>query len=569
WTDNTTSEAGFRIDRCEGGACSDFTELTTVNIDITSYVDAAVCADPDQVSSYNYQVTAIKGVDWSSLPSAADAAAISAIVSPSALTIGSVSEDTVNLEWDYASSDLTGFRVSRCDGDATFCADSGNFAAPDEFNAVPAGNQLLLHMDESSWDGTAAEVVDASGHGNNGTSYGGMTTVDSGKYSRGGWFNGTNDYISTPLNIDQSSSSPGVTFEAWVYPTANNSSDKYVISTDNGGSDWSFSQRYTTWYVLNGSGLVSTGISAPLNTWQHIVVTFHPTGGVTFYKNGNQNVWSSGTIGVDSNDTNVTIGRRGVYTTTSYHFIGGIDEAAVYNRRLSAAEVLDRYQRHFRYSDPGLSISSPYHYKVSAYKNHLAPGCNWESNDTALINTATLAPPAPDGLTLSVFDTTHIDLSWNDNATSETDYRIQWCEGTGCSFPVDTIVNSAVLGIDAQNYIDPAVCEGRDYRYRVRAEKDWISEADNTWVTDWATGGVATLSKAATDNFSATELSESEIALAWDDNNIDEDSYLLQKCLHNNAASCLVDDDAAFTDTATSVRSTLWLKMDESSWGTV
>ncbi len=575
WTDNTTSETSFRIDRCQGSGCSNFTELTTVGPDITFYADTEVCADLNVDLPFNYRVTAIKDADWSSLPSNSSQAVLKKTGTSPTLSVVSRSEDIITLNLNYTSTDLTGFLFSRCDGDATFCADSGNFAAPENLIVTPAGSQLLMHMDEPALDGRTSEVADSSGHGNHGTSYGGMNT-GGGKYGRGGSFNGIDDYIRTPLIIDQSATTPGVTFEAWVYPTANNSSYKFVISTENGGYDWSIYQRNSNWYVMNGSNYIDTGVAVSLNAWQHIVAVFQPGVGVRFYKNGS-GVLATSAIGYDTNSAGndyVTIGRMGNTASSANHFVGGIDEVVVYNRVLSTAEVLARYQRPLRYVDSGLPVATPYSYRVKAYKDYPVPGCNWESSFSTVKSTATLAPPPPTDLSFSVVDTTNIKATWLDKATSETDYRIQWCEGTGCTFPASPTVNSTTLGANAQDYLDDAVCEGHDYRYQVRAEKDWVSEAVNTWVTTWTVGTaeVHAKDKSATDSFASEVLSESEISLTWADNNTDEDTYILQRCLNTNVAvDCpvdAVDDQSTFENMDTTIFPTLWFKMDETSWGT-
>jgi hypothetical protein len=37
WTDNSSNEQGFRIERCMGAGCTSFAEVATVGADVTSY----------------------------------------------------------------------------------------------------------------------------------------------------------------------------------------------------------------------------------------------------------------------------------------------------------------------------------------------------------------------------------------------------------------------------------------------------------------------------------------------------------------------------------------------------
>lgn len=150
------------------------------------------------------------------------------------------------------------------------------------------------------------------------------------------WFDGVDDYVATPLNIDQGGSTPGLTFEAWVYPTTD-SGAHIVISSDNGGWDWSMEQNGATWAVFNGSGRWDTGFAVDVNQWQHVAAVFIPGTGVEFYKNG-QRAFNSG-IGYDGSDRAVAIGRNPGYGS---YFAGAIDEVRVWNRPRSEAEPAAR-----------------------------------------------------------------------------------------------------------------------------------------------------------------------------------------------------------------------------------
>lgn len=151
------------------------------------------------------------------------------------------------------------------------------------------------------------------------------------------WFDGVDDYVATPLNIDQGGSTPGLTFEAWVYPTTD-SGAHIVISSDNGGWDWSVEQNGATWAVFNGSGRWDTGFAVDVNQWQHVAAVFIPGTGVEFYKNG-QRAFNSG-IAYDGSDRAVAIGRNPGYGS---YFAGAIDEVRVWNRPRSEAEPAARF----------------------------------------------------------------------------------------------------------------------------------------------------------------------------------------------------------------------------------
>lgn len=56
WTDNTSDETGFKVERCQGTSCTNYTQLGTVGVNGTSYTDSAVAAN----TSYSYRVRATK-----------------------------------------------------------------------------------------------------------------------------------------------------------------------------------------------------------------------------------------------------------------------------------------------------------------------------------------------------------------------------------------------------------------------------------------------------------------------------------------------------------------------------
>ena len=57
WTDNSTDETQFSIERCQGARCSNFAQVTTVGAGITTYADQSLTAS----TTYRYQVRALNG----------------------------------------------------------------------------------------------------------------------------------------------------------------------------------------------------------------------------------------------------------------------------------------------------------------------------------------------------------------------------------------------------------------------------------------------------------------------------------------------------------------------------
>jgi hypothetical protein len=69
WTDNATTEDGFRIERCAGAGCSGFVEIATVGANVVSYQNTGLTAS----TSYNYRVRAFNAGGTSSYTNTATA----------------------------------------------------------------------------------------------------------------------------------------------------------------------------------------------------------------------------------------------------------------------------------------------------------------------------------------------------------------------------------------------------------------------------------------------------------------------------------------------------------------
>jgi len=168
-------------------------------------------------------------------------------------------------------------------------------------------------------------------------------------YGRSAVFNGSGASISTPLNIDQNTGSPGLTMEAWVNPASTSGGYHHVVSTDNGGYDWSILRIGSLWYVFTGENVRSTGMTATPNQWQHVAAVFIPGTGINFYLNGN--LATIPFIGLDASDNSISIGRNPGF---GEYFDGKIDEVRVFNKQLSQSEINDGMRKTLNGNENGL-----------------------------------------------------------------------------------------------------------------------------------------------------------------------------------------------------------------------
>ena len=171
-------------------------------------------------------------------------------------------------------------------------------------------------------------------------------------------FDGTNDFVhanGTAINLNNSdnTSSVPLSVSAWVYPD-NGTNDQLIfglykyLSFINGPSVFfgDNDTHFNYYDKINTSSIYSLN-SYSINNWHHVVLTIGDNRSGFLYVNGSSELTISGangeggldmfSIGVDYDSAGGTAGGVGEY------FDGKIDEVAVWNAKLSSAEVSSIY----------------------------------------------------------------------------------------------------------------------------------------------------------------------------------------------------------------------------------
>lgn len=114
WTDNSTNEAGFYIERCSGSACADFTPLAQVAANVTSYSNTALA--PGATFTYRVRAFNVGGNSGYSNTATATTQTGSVPNAPSNLRTTRIRRTSVDLAWNDNSNNENNFIVERCQG---------------------------------------------------------------------------------------------------------------------------------------------------------------------------------------------------------------------------------------------------------------------------------------------------------------------------------------------------------------------------------------------------------------------------------------------------------------------
>jgi hypothetical protein len=238
---------------------------------------------------------------------------------------------------------------------------------------VPGDNDLvlLLHFDNRSEFGeNNSFVYDFSGNGNNGTVSGAVFNRSGGKFAGAFKFDGNNSYIWSEAYLAGGNPAPNFSISFWFKAESVKDGNYIVAMRDNLLEDAGDIRFYSvglppTIRVMaerkkSISWMNAVGTTTPqAGLWYHVAVTYdNAADAMKVYLNGVNDTSSvnSGS-GVTSSWDNFSFGSK--WNNSGTYFNGTIDEVAIWNRTLSADEILNHYRL-----DEG-----KYYWKVNATDN--------------------------------------------------------------------------------------------------------------------------------------------------------------------------------------------------------
>jgi hypothetical protein len=145
------------------------------------------------------------------------------------------------------------------------------------------------------------------------------------------------------------------TINLWLYPTRYNGGNGYFVNREDAAAnavDWFWIGPYSGAFYFrigNGSDCCSNDLAfggfptlVPLNTWVNMCFTWKANGTSAIYKNGV--LYTSRSIGNIPNTNPAANGRFGLgHANADSYYNGKMPVAQIYNRQLTAAEILSNF----------------------------------------------------------------------------------------------------------------------------------------------------------------------------------------------------------------------------------
>ena len=437
WTNNSASATLNLIER-KTTASGTFSQIAQVAANVQSYSDTNGLA-PN--TKYYYQIRDTNGTIYSAYSNQPSATTFQAAPAPpSNLAITSVLSNKISLSWTDNSNNETGFKIQRKTGPtgtyATIATTAANLTAYND-TTVTDGTLYYYEVSATNAVGDSAPSNEVSGTTPLATPTGATATAVSSSQINLTW---TNNSASATLNLIERKTTVNGTYAQIAQVAANvqsysdtnglapNTKYYYQIRDTNG----------TIYSAYSNQPSATTFQAAPAPP-SNLAITSVLSNKISLSWTDNSN-----------NETGFKIQRKtgptGTYATIA----------------TTAANVT-------AYNDTTVTDGTLYYYEVSATNT---AGDSAPSNEVS--GTTPLA--APTGATAAAVSSSQINLTWVDNSSSETGYKIERKRtATGTFAQIDQV------GANVQSYSDGGLDAHTTYFYRVRATNGTIdSDYSNT-----------------------------------------------------------------------------------------
>lgn len=178
------------------------------------------------------------------------------------------------------------------------------------------------------------------------------------------------------------------------------------------------------------------------------------------------------------------------------------------------------------YTDPVLNAWTTYAYRLRAVNaNGSSSYSNYAYKTTLTSNGSGGVPAAPSNLSVAALVNNQLVLSWSDNASNETGFRIErTMDGTN-------FAEVSTVSADSTTYTDPGLNSWTTYAYRIRAfNAAGNSPYSNIFYKTTLTNNSGTIS-AAPSNLTGTLSGALQVTLHWRDNSTNETGFKVERSI--------------------------------------
>ena len=540
WTNNTSTETGFVVERCSGIGCSDFSALaasSSIAAHGTTFTDSSACSG----ISYSYRVKAKNaGMGWESGYS-----------SPAALATPPPSLSYPNLLLDPNFEDAaSGWPAAPAGGSA----DGTSIDTAPYFNG---GKSLKVVGDGALVMGRAQTVTVLpgqtyvlSGQVNSGLTAGGAScTVTGAGMADPGFSLGANDpqnnswvYLHQVIAIPEGTATVAVqcfttagslgtvSFDALSFSKAFTVTAAPLNEAGISLSWPDVSTDETGYRILKCSGAACAqagqvganvltytdgGLTPPGSAYEYRVLAYKSaTCGWNFPSSASATAATAATppapsaLSATANST-TQITLSWVNNTSSETGIV-VERCTGASCSFDGSILTTTGPAITSYVDTAVTSGTTYQYRIKAVNSQLP----WESAYTPAVTRATPAPAAPVLAVPTPVSDTRIDLSWSDPNSDESNYLV-----------VRDNVVIATRPANSTSYSDTGVTAGSSYTYLIRAAK----AATNPWSVDSNTR-TASPSTPAPTSLNVAVASSTQLNLSWINGTTTETEVRVERC---------------------------------------
>jgi titin len=431
----------------------------------------------DDVRVYNTALTATQVAAIATPPPSA----------PTVLTASSTSLTSVNLSWDDASTNETGFQIER-----SLTSSSGySVITTTAANATSYTNSGLT-------SGTTyyyrIKAVNAGG----GSSYAPVASVT------------TLSLPAPPSGLTTIASSSTAIDLSWTDASANETGFQIERSLT---SDTGFSLITTT--AANATSYSNTGLTSG-TTYYYRVRAVNAGGESAYTTEANATTPSipsspSGLIATSASTTSINLAwNDGSTNETGFQIERSLTAGSGFS--LITTTVANAIS----YSNTGLASGTMFYYRIRAVN---AVG---ESAYTSVVNATTQlsTPSAPSGLIATAASPSSINLNWTDASSNETGFQIERSLSSESGFALITTASA-----NAVAHSDGSLTANTTYYYRMRS----INANGNSGYTSIVSATTLIAVPAAPTALIASAMSSTSINLSWTDNSSNETEFEIER----------------------------------------